>query len=202
MDYFTWAFFLALDFLTSVWNGYAAGYNVRLISDRQGKWAASFSLLAFSALAVGFIGAANITISIVGIVAAYFITRLEPVLIWFYELTFVVTALVSIGFIIMMLGHSISNRLMKSTSPPLTMYDILTSIWSTVLFVRDTPVGEDMERMGVSSVERGASESGYGLLMVMILAVVTFPVINIYQAYLAGGNEGETFLEAEEGDTN
>ncbi len=176
---------LALDFIISVWNSYAAGFNISLLykEDKVGLtllvWISSIC-----ALVLGFIGTTYVLSTVIGFVLYSFSYISADILTSLLAINFLV-----FGFLITVLGIIIAIETVvmavkrhNLSSILVSIYNTIASIWNVFTYINNFGAVGDLLR------GEDKDSKDHAILIIAVAAVVS--IIITYLAFHMGMNRG------------
>lgn len=172
---------LAFDFIISIWNGYASGYNIGLI--RKGKANGSgggFSeIAAYSGLGLAFVGIVYVLVIVLSYVLYWLGYVGSSVVNYALAFNFLVFGLMIIGFGLMVTIQSIILAYRKRS-----IWSILIAIFNTVVIIFDVVSYASAFGESVQLLKGNRQGSGNAYIIVIVAILIGFFII--HAAYKQG----------------
>ncbi len=176
---------LALDFIISVWNSYAAGYNISLLykEDKVGLtllvWISSIC-----ALILGFVGTTYVLSTVIGFILYSFSYISGDILTALLAINFLVFGLLItvLGIIITIESVVMAVKRRSLSSILVSIFNIGASIWNVFTYISNFGAVGDLLR------GEDKDSKDYAVLVIAVAAVIS--IIITYLAFRMGMNRG------------
>jgi hypothetical protein len=179
---------LAFDFIISLWDAYASGYNICLIKkqDRQG-----FEKIAsYAGLGLAFVGITYVLIIIISFVAYFLGYVTIGVVTIALNYNFLIFGLLIIGFGIVVTIQSILQAIQRKKP-----MDIIIAIFNSLMIVYDIYIyasGFEQAMSTIKTATRYEDES----VVVIFLASITIAFFLVYATYKEGYKKASEKLDS------
>jgi len=192
--FLVWVLLLVWNFCVSVWDSYAAGYNLKLLENETGALNIILRIGSFSALVIGFVGSTYIFVSVAGIIAYLTNYLSDAALLLLFDLTFVVggAVLVFFGIIVTIESVVLAAKTHESMSIFASIYNTMASIWNTSLYIREAPAAIAQIGSEFSSHER---DNELAIIVLIVIVSVIASMIVSYLAFKAGVRRASIMLQ-------
>ena len=179
---------LVVDFVISLWDSYASGYNIEYL--REGKTPAGKLQYAFaySGLGLGFSGMAYVMSFLISYIAYYFGYVSVTVVNEVSAYSFLVFGILIIGFGIMVTVQSIIIAYKRRS-----FWSILIAAWNTFAVVFDIVMYVTSFKEAVSVIRKSGRNSNNVYFIIIIAILIAF--LMSYTAYKHGIKKAKSHIQ-------
>ncbi|MGC8687640.1 MAG: hypothetical protein ACP5RM_02995 [Candidatus Micrarchaeia archaeon] len=176
------ALILIFDFVISVWDAYASGYNIGILRKAD---KGSFSLVAsYAGLGLGFVGITYVMIIVISLLA-YAVGYVGPgVVEYAMAFNFLVFGLLIIGF-----GTVITIQSIMVAAKRRNFMSIFLAIYNTIALVWDIAIYAEGFRSAVGILKGDRNDRGNAMIIVLAAVLVAFFIT--HAAYKRGLKKAE-----------
>jgi len=171
---------LLFDFVISIWNAYASGYNIGLLRDSDDG---TFKKIAsYSGLGLAFAGMVYVLIVVLSFLAYFFDYAAEDTVTFVLSLDFLVLGVLIIGF-----GFVIAIQSIIIATQRRDFRSILTALYNGFAEILD--IASYVSGFKEAMQTAGGNKKGEGNAIVIIIVAVLIGFFVIFAAYKHGYNK-------------